>query len=278
MKKKIEENNEEKIEENNEEKIEENIEEKIEEIDDINFKQPEDTLKPPCSVKIRFGKKNILINVVLHKIPETKINLVPTDDYFYLDTLKYSKKFWLKFPYPREIKVNAEKCEASLEHGVLNTVFPITQVRDNFSGKLIRQKKRKNTSQSENEPPLKKQKTQPSREEEVNIQLQLVDEINKAETEKINNKLEKEQNKNKVLEEKKIKNKKKKEKKNENKETKIEDSESIQEQKEENHTKSEQKKKVTKHSKKETKIEDSESIQEQKEENHTNSEQKKESD
>jgi len=177
------------------------------------FTQPENTTRPPCTVRVRFKKKLILINVVLHKIPESKINLVPTDDFFYLDTLGFSKKFWLKFRYPQDIKVHAERCVAEMDHGVLKMSFPVFQIRDNENGKLIR-KKRKAEDTNDEEKIVKKQKNLPSnREDEVNMQLKLVDEINKVENEKIKNKLEKEQQKLKVVEERRKKGDEKKEKK-----------------------------------------------------------------
>jgi hypothetical protein len=104
--------------------------------------QPENALTPSYHVRVRYQKRIIFINVTLHKIPEHKINLNPTEQYFYLDTLSYSKRYWLKFPYPKDILVDAGKGTASMEHGTLKCTFPIIQIRDEMNGKLIKKSKK----------------------------------------------------------------------------------------------------------------------------------------
>jgi hypothetical protein len=87
---------------------------------------------------------------------------------WFADTLKYSKKYYLrynKFPdamvcpdswcssqsstdgpcspvcsfqYPRQIKVDENNIEASLDHGILTVTMPLTQVIDKETGKLVK--------------------------------------------------------------------------------------------------------------------------------------------
>lgn len=51
---------------------------------------------PRFNTKVHFYHRTFVVKVVLHKIPEKCLNLEPTDEEFYLDTKKFSKKFYLK--------------------------------------------------------------------------------------------------------------------------------------------------------------------------------------
>jgi len=67
------------------------------------------------------------VQVTLHRIPEHLINFSPTATHFYLDTLKYSKKYVLRFPYPNGIRVQAmNDSVATIEYGILTAELPVT--------------------------------------------------------------------------------------------------------------------------------------------------------
>lgn len=52
--------------------------------------------QPPYSCKV-LGKAGVVrVSVTLHRIPHQCINFTPTEDHFYLDTFKYTKKLLLK--------------------------------------------------------------------------------------------------------------------------------------------------------------------------------------
>lgn len=57
---------------------------------------PEGSTIPPFSTRVRFLKKKLEVNVTLHKIPWNCVTFQPTETHFYLDTNKYTKKFYLK--------------------------------------------------------------------------------------------------------------------------------------------------------------------------------------
>lgn len=58
---------------------------------------PEDATAPPHRVELNFKKKELVVYVTLHKIPDRFISLHVTSDEFFLHTLEYSKKFYLKY-------------------------------------------------------------------------------------------------------------------------------------------------------------------------------------
>jgi len=93
---------------------------------------------PPHSVKIRFVLKRLEISVhLLRTLPDKLINLNPTDIEFFLDTFKFTKKYYLRFKYPQGIKVDAEKAQAEFLYGILKVTFPIVEIIDKKTGQKV---------------------------------------------------------------------------------------------------------------------------------------------
>eukprot|EP01130_Rhizamoeba_saxonica_P006372 TRINITY_DN2542_c0_g1_i1.p1 TRINITY_DN2542_c0_g1~~TRINITY_DN2542_c0_g1_i1.p1 ORF type:complete len:250 (-),score=73.89 TRINITY_DN2542_c0_g1_i1:241-990(-) len=153
------------------------------------------TLEPNYGCTIRFIKRVLIVNVTLHKIPPKFVNLDPTETEFYLDTLGFSKKYKLRFSYPQDIQVDVDESEAELEYGILKVTFPITQIRDKKSGKLLRKKRRKRKAAADDNSPAKKPKTELNMER----QLEIISEINSEQNKKIEESLQKEAEKNAYL-------------------------------------------------------------------------------
>jgi hypothetical protein len=80
---------------------------------------------PPYSLKYVLYKNIIRASVQLPRIPEQYINFDPTTTHFHVDTLKWSKKYFLHVPYPDGIKVNTFNPVANLEYGTLSIELPV---------------------------------------------------------------------------------------------------------------------------------------------------------
>ena len=58
---------------------------------------PEEAETPPYRCELHFQKKEFVVYVTLHKIPDRFIVLHVTNEEFCLHTLNYSKKYYLKY-------------------------------------------------------------------------------------------------------------------------------------------------------------------------------------
>jgi len=57
---------------------------------------PQNAVAPQHSLRIRFKSRKLIVRVTLHKIPEKCIKFEPTSTHFYLDTFKFTKKYYLQ--------------------------------------------------------------------------------------------------------------------------------------------------------------------------------------
>jgi len=72
--------------------------------------------------------KQVDLKCTLHKIPPKCIDFDPTRNRLRLNTLAYSKKYYLDVPYPEGVIVDAgENSEAKFENGVLSACFDIIE-------------------------------------------------------------------------------------------------------------------------------------------------------
>lgn len=93
-----------------------------------------------------------------------------------------------RFPYPREINVDAENCDATFNGGVLTAIFDITQIFDKVNNKLIaRVKKKKNNKEGEES---KKDVDEEKLEEEEAEEVEEEEEEEEEQDEVINDKKE----------------------------------------------------------------------------------------
>lgn len=58
---------------------------------------PDNAVAPPYRVELNFKKKELVVYVTLHKIPDRYITLHVTAEEFFLNTMEYSKKYYLKY-------------------------------------------------------------------------------------------------------------------------------------------------------------------------------------
>jgi len=179
---------------------------------------PSNTETPPHSIKVRFKLRKLEIVARLQRIPAHTINLVPTMTEFYLDTFKYTKKYYLWFKYPQNIKVDADDCEVVFEGDYLKVVLPIIEIKDYATGKMMRKKGYKDQEESSDKKSQKKKskrklsssnpkdKEQPNSKKEKqhdnSATLDMIENINKVEDEKRQIKLQKENARNAHFEEK----------------------------------------------------------------------------
>jgi len=103
---------------------------------------PEGSTVPRFSTKIHFNRRLFVVKVILQKIPMSCLQLEATDDTFELDSRKFTKKYFLKFPYPQNIRVNAAEGKPVFDGNELTCTFPITQIFDRETGKLLRKKQK----------------------------------------------------------------------------------------------------------------------------------------
>jgi len=158
---------------------------------------PPNTETPNHSFRIRFKSRHIIIRVRLPLVPDKFVNLWPTNTEFYLDTFKYTKKYLLRFPYPRQIQVNADEAQVEFVGEYLTVTLPILQIRDDFNNKILRKKGYKPEGKSkEKSDSKKKKKKQKTTADDGSIDkkamLSLVESINDAEDQKLEAKLQKE--------------------------------------------------------------------------------------
>jgi len=78
---------------------------------------------------IHLARKTSLVKckVDLYRVPPQYVNFDPKPTYFYVDTLKWSKKFVLKKPYPEGVEVDPTDVEGIFDSGVLTCSLPITR-------------------------------------------------------------------------------------------------------------------------------------------------------
>eukprot|EP01125_Pyxidicula_operculata_P003774 TRINITY_DN1507_c0_g2_i1.p1 TRINITY_DN1507_c0_g2~~TRINITY_DN1507_c0_g2_i1.p1 ORF type:complete len:335 (-),score=134.93 TRINITY_DN1507_c0_g2_i1:312-1316(-) len=167
---------------------------------------PENRVEPAHSLKIRFKLRKLIIRIHLHRVPDTAINVFATEKEFTLDTFKFTKKFYLKLQYPRNIQVDPNNSETTFEHGILQITFPITQIKDNETGQVIRKKgakrqKTESTQPSSTAPgvpsaPVGKSFADKDKE------LSLIDTINDVEDEKRQKKIDHQLSKEQFLQQK----------------------------------------------------------------------------
>jgi hypothetical protein len=108
------------------------------------MEMPEDAIEPPYRCELNFKLKTFTVYVTLHKIPDKFISLHVTTDEFFLHTLDYSKKFYLKFEYEQGTsKVDPDRVETELNYGILKCTFPLIETVCNKTGTIIRKKMKK---------------------------------------------------------------------------------------------------------------------------------------
>jgi len=115
---------------------------------------------PPYSLKYILYKNIIRASVQLPRIPEQYINFDPTPTHFHVDTLKWTKKYFLHVPYPDGIKVNTFNPVAKLEYGTLSIELPV-----NYLPPEIAQRRPKVLEEGKKRREAKA-KTKPSEKEE----------------------------------------------------------------------------------------------------------------
>lgn len=107
--------------------------------------------RPPYKTEIKFNMRQYIVRVTLHKVPPKFVQLEPTESEFILHTTGWSKKLYLRFsslfnsflicfnrfPYEDRIRVEPEKCQATFEHNILTCVFPISEIKNKNSGKIV---------------------------------------------------------------------------------------------------------------------------------------------
>mmetsp|Transcript_20548 Transcript_20548/g.35066 ORF Transcript_20548/g.35066 Transcript_20548/m.35066 type:complete len:324 (-) Transcript_20548:38-1009(-) len=115
--------------------------------------------KPPYSLRINPLTKQVDLKCTLHKIPPKCIDFDPTRNRLRLNTLAYSKKYYLDVPYPEGVIVDAgENSEAKFENGVLSACFDIIENMPEYllqSSEVLGKRKQTETI---DEPPKKKKK------------------------------------------------------------------------------------------------------------------------
>lgn len=52
---------------------------------------------PSFKTKVHFMRKQFVVTIQLHNIPDSKIDLEITPTHFHLNTLKYTKKYHLRY-------------------------------------------------------------------------------------------------------------------------------------------------------------------------------------
>jgi len=82
------------------------------------------TLVPPHNLHLARKLNVVKCRVNLYKIPPKCIKFEPTATHFYVDTLKFTKKYYLNIPYPEGVTVDTN-VEATFDSGVLLCDFPI---------------------------------------------------------------------------------------------------------------------------------------------------------
>eukprot|EP01010_Urceolus_cornutus_P004899 NODE_813_length_1321_cov_74.933962_g618_i0.p1 GENE.NODE_813_length_1321_cov_74.933962_g618_i0~~NODE_813_length_1321_cov_74.933962_g618_i0.p1 ORF type:complete len:376 (-),score=108.30 NODE_813_length_1321_cov_74.933962_g618_i0:99-1226(-) len=93
-------------------------------------RDPEDEKRwntAPCHQKVDTHKKQMVMRVTLHKIPEQYVNLDITNRHFHLDTAKWSRHWVVDQDFDDGIEVDPEKAEAVFEHSELVVRVPITK-------------------------------------------------------------------------------------------------------------------------------------------------------
>jgi hypothetical protein len=178
---------------------------------------------PPYTSKVLFNKREIVIRVLLHKVPLKFIQVDPTEDEFILNTFGWSKKYYLRFPYQDKIKVNPEACEAKLENnGALVCTFPIVSIKNKETGKIMRKKQKTSHTSAEESgdevPEEKTKKVTPKKKKDevtekppkptsselsTDATMKIIDQLTEAEETKRNAKLERSASREQFLKEKK---------------------------------------------------------------------------
>jgi len=81
-------------------------------------------LEPPHNVHLNRRKNVVKCRIDLYKVPPKCVNFDPTRTHLYVDTLKFTKKYRLKVPYPEGVEVNPD-VEALFDSGVITVELPI---------------------------------------------------------------------------------------------------------------------------------------------------------
>jgi DNA polymerase III gamma/tau subunit len=125
---------------------------------------------PAFTTKIHYIKKRISVSIQLHNIPDKHINLEISSTHFHLDTLAFSKKYYLHFRFPTKIKVDENGIDVDFSSGTLRVEMKITQILDENTGKLMAFKgKTKSTaapSKASRKPPTPSESEESSEEYE----------------------------------------------------------------------------------------------------------------
>lgn len=83
---------------------------------------------PPFHWKVSGKKMVLFCEVILHKVPQQKINVEPTEDRLKLNTLGHSRKFVLDAPYPDGLKCDPDGLAEFRPDGVLHVKLRITHM------------------------------------------------------------------------------------------------------------------------------------------------------
>uniref|UniRef100_A0A7S3GGI5 Uncharacterized protein n=1 Tax=Palpitomonas bilix TaxID=652834 RepID=A0A7S3GGI5_9EUKA len=126
---------------------------------------PENTTEPQYSLRLNKSKTVVVARVKLHRIPEKCINFEVKSNRFHVDTLSFSKKYFLDVPYPGGVEVDASSAEGLLEYGILKAVLfvkrtspvrgeseSVAPVQNEMEISEVSAKRKKNKKSSVNRP------------------------------------------------------------------------------------------------------------------------------
>lgn len=84
-------------------------------------------LTPPYSLKLHPHLKQVHLAVTLHRVPGQCIVFEPSPTELLVHTLGFSKKYFLRVPYPAGVTVDAgPETEATFEYGILKAKLSVT--------------------------------------------------------------------------------------------------------------------------------------------------------
>jgi hypothetical protein len=91
----------------------------------VNGTNEPKTLEPPHNLHLARKKNVVKCRIDLYKVPPKCVNFDPTRTHLYVDTLKFTKKYLLKVPYPEGVEVDPTDVEAVFDSGVITCELPI---------------------------------------------------------------------------------------------------------------------------------------------------------
>ncbi|KAL9654823.1 hypothetical protein ABK040_008616 [Willaertia magna] len=110
----------------------------------LNKEESEKYEQVRASFRVNIIRRLLKITLQLHKIPEKFINIDVEDDHLTIDTLKYTKKLYLKRKYPGLIQVKKETATAKgLKNGIIILELELKSIPEetfNYHLQMIQQK------------------------------------------------------------------------------------------------------------------------------------------